>query len=78
MMKTMDNTYEILKKVFDPQNGTINISPDNTYEVFKVIFDETNESLRVKITGDIILTSPNGTKFNLSVDNNGNLITTQI
>jgi len=54
MAEIPNNTFEILKKCFDPQNGTFNVSPDNEQEIFRAVYDTENEALRVTISGVII------------------------
>lgn len=84
MANTPNNLYEILAAAFDAQSSGISTIPSSSYAILKTIFDSSNAALRITDSGptppgggtSVELISPDGTEFLLTIDNEGNLITT--
>ncbi len=52
-MSEPNTTYKVLRKVFDPQDGTFNITPDTAYEVLRAVYSVSEEALKVSFVGGI-------------------------
>tara|TARA_B100001113_G_scaffold146889_1_gene120420 strand:+ start:296 stop:481 length:186 start_codon:yes stop_codon:yes gene_type:complete len=51
---------------------------DETYEIERNRLIELTDSDNQKRNTDIVLTSPNGSRFKITIDNSGNLSTTSV